>query len=199
MDIAQTVVVAAVIAVLLAVGSTWRQVVNHRAPIAYESFEFSLGDMPDANCIHYFRFTKSQIAKLLVHFRIDTINFRFRNSPSPELALCIVLQRLSHPNRYKDNLHMFGRSREYQSAVFTDTIYHLVQRYHQVLSGTNPVSHRPSSPPSPDRSRSVRVGAFVGFLGGLMAPKDPSAGRASTRRCSTPGTKRRTRSSSKPS
>ena len=113
MDVEQTVVVAAVIAVLLAVASTRRQVVNQRAPIVYDSFEFSLRDMPEVNCINYFRFTKSQIAELLVYFRIDTVNFRFRNAPSPELALCIVLQRLSHPNRYKDNLWMFGRSREY--------------------------------------------------------------------------------------
>jgi hypothetical protein len=173
MDVAQTVVVAAVMAVLLAVGSTGQQQVIHRPPIAYESFEFSLADMPDVNCIHFFRFTKSQIAELLVHFRIDTINFRFRNAPSPELALCIVLQRLSHPNRYKDNLHRFGRSREYQSAVFTDTIYHLVQRYHLVLEWDE---SRLTPPFLTSLARSVeehsggRVRGVFGWVDGTQRP-----------------------------
>src|SRR5258708_16695851 len=110
-----------------------RQMVRYRDPIEYQAFNFSLNSMSDTNCIAYFRFTRSQIAELLAHFCLGEVSYRLRNTPSPELAVCIVLYRLSHPNRYKDNFWILGRSMAYQSAVFTDVIEHLTLRYRRLM------------------------------------------------------------------
>jgi hypothetical protein len=176
MDASQNVVVLALIATLVAAISVLtqgQQVVRYRAPIEYRSFEFSLNDHSDTFCVAYFRFTKSQIAELLSHFRLDTITFRSRYRPSPELALCIVLFRLSHPDRYKDNFWLIGRSQSYQSSVFTDTIHHLVERYRQMVDWDESRLTQPflaSLATSVEECSGGRVRGVFGWVDGTQRP-----------------------------
>ena len=70
---------------------------------------------------------------MLGHFHLDIIQYPSRLNPSAELALCLMLCRLSSPSRYKDRLHLFGRSRSWCSVVFNTVICYLASRYREKL------------------------------------------------------------------
>ncbi|RPA80970.1 hypothetical protein BJ508DRAFT_326819 [Ascobolus immersus RN42] len=87
----------------------------------------------DRECLEYLRFTSSEIERLLSAFQLDTIEWRFRNTPTPEEALCLLLFRLSHPHRLKDCMRTFGKSRSWCSAVFNDMSDFITTKYKERL------------------------------------------------------------------
>jgi hypothetical protein len=71
--------------------------------------------------------------ELATAFGIDAITFRFRYQASPELALTVVLWRLSWPSKWARATEVFGRSQAWLSVIFTDTIDHLANRYGAIV------------------------------------------------------------------
>jgi hypothetical protein len=80
-----------------------------------------------------FRFTHTQIRKMLEYFELESIGYRYKCKCPPETALCLVLFRLSAPCRYKELMYLFQRSRGWLSVVFNDVVWHLVFRYQAKL------------------------------------------------------------------
>ncbi len=79
------------------------------------------------------RFNKQEIRYLLRFLDLESVAWRTRYRPSPELALCLVLVRMSFPQRLFELTLFFGRSAAYLSTVYTDTIEHLCRRYSKML------------------------------------------------------------------
>ena len=79
------------------------------------------------------RFTKQEIHLLLPLLDLDSIQWRTRYAPSSELALCLVLVRLSWPQRLFELTLTFGRSMAFLSSVYADTVEHLCRRYGRML------------------------------------------------------------------
>lgn len=107
-----------------------------RAPqlvIPYEQHNFDLDEVDDAICQASFRFSKGEIRSILPYMRMDLCEISNRYQPSSELAFCIFLARLSYPNRLKDHIHFFGRSRSYISSVFADVVLHITKRFRRFM------------------------------------------------------------------
>ena len=75
------------------------------------------------------QFTKTEIRQFLPYLQLDLVVFRNCCTATPEVALCLVLWRLSYPSRYKDTQDLFGHSKAWQSTIFNDTILHLVNQF----------------------------------------------------------------------
>ena len=79
------------------------------------------------------RFNREDIYELIRLFELQNLKFRYRIKASPELALCLVLMKLSFPQRYHQLTSIFGRSITHLSVVFTDTVIYLATRYEKML------------------------------------------------------------------
>lgn len=63
---------------------------------------FNLDNFGDSYCYIHFRFYKNDMRKLIQLFAIpEQIILKSRVKVTGEEALCVVLRRLSYPNRYK--------------------------------------------------------------------------------------------------
>jgi hypothetical protein len=111
-----------------------RQLAQYRPPIRYNpSINFSLDNVPEANCIEYMRFSKEEIRRVVPLLHIDEIQFRHRYSISSEKAFCILLYRLAGELRWKDLCLTFGMSRSALCSIFWDVLLFLYHRYRQFL------------------------------------------------------------------
>jgi hypothetical protein len=106
---------------------------RYRPVLSYRPGTFNLDDYDDIYCKEHMRFTKTEIRQFLPYLRLDQVAFRNRCIATPEVAICLVLWRLSYPSRYKDTQDLFGHSKAWQSTVFNDTIIHLVERFRTML------------------------------------------------------------------
>jgi len=79
------------------------------------------------------RFSKQEIRQILPFLNLDSVLWTNQYQPSSELALCLVLTRLSFPQRLFQLSDLFGRSEPYLSSVYNDTIDHLCRRYRAML------------------------------------------------------------------
>jgi hypothetical protein len=75
---------------------------RHRPVLHYRPGAFELDSYDDTYCKEHMRFTKTEIRQFLPYLRLDLVAFRSRCTATPEVALCLVLWRLSYPSRYKD-------------------------------------------------------------------------------------------------
>ena len=91
---------------------------------------------------YLYRFTKPQILLLLQYFDFEVIEWRNRQRPSPELALCLVLVQQSYPHRFFELSFLFGRSLAWLSSVYTDAIIHLTMRYKPILEWHPTIDYR---------------------------------------------------------
>jgi hypothetical protein len=106
---------------------------RYRDPFLYRRRRFKLHLMPVQNQRRVFRFTEPEI-RLLAHlFRLDQVQWCYRNKPSPVTALCVVLARFAYPNRWIMCCGMFGKSQSWLSAVFNDVVHHLVREFGSIL------------------------------------------------------------------
>ena len=76
---------------------------------------------------------KEEIRTILLYLMLEDIAFPYCYKPTAELAFCLVLWRLAAPNRLKENMYFFGRSRSWQSTIINEVIVHLVQRFSKKL------------------------------------------------------------------
>jgi hypothetical protein len=73
----------------------------------------------------------------LPYFELQAIGYRNRYACPPEMALCVLLYRLAAPNRLKEDMALFHRSRSWLSSIFNNVVEHLVDRYEQHLFWDN--------------------------------------------------------------
>ena len=80
------------------------------------------------------RFSKLEIRLILNILDLESVPWRYKVKPSPEVAFCFLLHRLFAPgSRLKDEIRIFGHFRTYLSIMFNDTITHLVLRFRKLL------------------------------------------------------------------
>jgi len=59
------------------------------------AFRFDFYGLPDAFFTQYMRFTRDEMLQILPYLNLENCVWRYRNTPSPELALSILLVHLS--------------------------------------------------------------------------------------------------------
>jgi hypothetical protein len=88
-------------------------------------------------CVEFnvFRFSREEIEVLIHHFDLESIVFsnRIRSAGRAEMALCLVLARLSWPHRFDEFPPLFGRSMSTLKRIFNDTLLYLQKRYHPII------------------------------------------------------------------
>jgi len=90
----------------------------------------------DAECLAYFRFSKSEIRELIVHLKLsDWVDSpRSRGyARSPEQALCMLFYRFSSPGRLKDKIQIFGVSQGRISSIANDLASYWYTQFQPVL------------------------------------------------------------------
>lgn len=100
--------------------------------------KFELDLLSDDQCLSYFRFDKRNIRRLgdLLRFP-DKIICENRTTCSGLDALCILLRRLSYPNRLLDLEVMFGRPKSTLSLVISAALNHIYDTWNHLLSDLN--------------------------------------------------------------
>ncbi|KAK9376336.1 uncharacterized protein V1513DRAFT_276884 [Lipomyces chichibuensis] len=97
--------------------------------MTYSSTPFDFDSIDDEDAIFRFRFSKELIYLILPYLRLDLIQWSSRYRPTPLAAFCILLRRLSYPERWGSMMNDFGRSRSYLCSVTRDVVWHLIRRY----------------------------------------------------------------------
>jgi len=118
--------------------------------------------------INFYRFTKPQIRLLLQYFELDSIQWRSRYNPSSEMALCILLVKLSYPHRLFELFYLFGRSPAFLSSVFTDIIEYLCDRYDEILRWHPTITYRRIRRYARAIKRLGGAGLIWGFIDGTF-------------------------------
>jgi len=106
---------------------------RYRPVLSYRPGTFQLDEYDDTFCKEHMRFCKAEIRQFLPFLALDQVKYRHRCQATPEVAICLVLWRLSYLRRYKDTQDIFGHSKTLQCVIFNDTILHLVERFRTLL------------------------------------------------------------------
>ncbi len=94
--------------------------------------------MSDDECFHQFRFDKATLYRLIVVLRLAP-EYRASNGTKWTAleGLCIMLKRLSYPNRLVDCVHIFGRHKTELSIISNAMITDLFQKHSHLLKNIN--------------------------------------------------------------
>ena len=93
-----------------------------RPSYEYPWFSWSLELMPPSRARVWLRFSPEEIRRLVSLLWIHEVPWRERVNPDPEMALCVVLARLSYPGRWVTLQDMFGKSDTWLSLVFNSVV-----------------------------------------------------------------------------
>lgn len=111
----------------------------HDQPVViYERHVWSLegSGWSDAECVEYLRFTRVQIAQLIIHLQIERfaqLRHSCRYTVSAEQALCMLLYRLASPSRLQDMVLVFRVSRSYISSITNTLVDYLYGLFKEKL------------------------------------------------------------------
>lgn len=83
--------------------------------------------------INWYRFSRTEILRILPFLALNEISWAAGNQPSEEFALCVLLARMAYPLRYSDLIPLFGRSPSYMSSMCTDVVTHIQRRFEKFL------------------------------------------------------------------
>lgn len=125
---------AAVVVVIVCSVSDMPRAHPYRPPVDIPPGSFELDELDDEYCRRLMRFTKEEIRILVIALQIDQIPYRLRLKPHPETALCLVLIRLSWPERLFTLTRTFHRSETWISTVYNDVCVHLFQEYKELVA-----------------------------------------------------------------
>ena len=125
---------AAVIVVIVCSATDIPRAYPYRPPVGIPPGKFELDKLDDEYCRRLMRFTKDEIRTLVSALRIDEISYRTRYKPDPETALCLLLIRLSYPQRIFTLTQTFHRSEAWISTVYNDVCVHLFQEYKELVA-----------------------------------------------------------------
>ena len=118
---------AAVVVVIVCSASDIPRAYPYRPPVGIPSGNFQLDQLDDEYCRRLMRFTKEKIRTLVCALKIDQVSYRLRLKPPPETAFCLLLMRLSCPQRLFTITQTFHRSETWISTVYNDFCGHLFQ------------------------------------------------------------------------
>lgn len=94
-----------------------------------------LEQMNNNECRHYFRFGKTELPRLKEALRLpDKLVTPSGTIGSGIECLCILLRRLSYPNRLDDLSAFFGRTKTELSMLFNITLDHVYREFGHLLS-----------------------------------------------------------------
>ncbi|OWZ03864.1 hypothetical protein PHMEG_00024333 [Phytophthora megakarya] len=131
---------------------------------------FNINAVSEKDCIDRFRFNKFQLAYLLMSFRIPAffqLDEGYRVSGIE--ALCIVLERMSCPARWREQVKKFGRSESNLSSIFYFVCEHISCRCAPLLRGDwDRVSTRLEDFASVIRAKCSELSNLWGFIDGTV-------------------------------
>jgi hypothetical protein len=122
------------------------------------------------NGLYLRRFYPEDLRKLINYFEIDTIVWRYRIHPPPELALTLLCARLSYPYRFIDLQNLFGRSETWLKLVFADTLDHMYLRYKKLLHWHPTLTYERMKHYADVLDRESDVDCVWGFIDGTFRP-----------------------------
>jgi len=77
----------------------------------------------EGDFVEYMRFSREEIRQFIVAFKIEDIEWQNRNTPHPDLAMCVFLYRMPAAGmRLKD-----------ETKIFNDILGHLVTMFRSML------------------------------------------------------------------
>ncbi|KAE9176059.1 hypothetical protein PF004_g26202 [Phytophthora fragariae] len=97
---------------------------------------FNINRLSEKDCINRFRFRKVHLAYLLMQFRLPpffSTEEGYRVSGIE--ALCITLERMGYPARWREQVNKFGRSESNLSSIFYDVCERISSRCAPLLKG----------------------------------------------------------------
>ena len=95
---------------------------------------FNFDRITDHECKIWFRFTKSDIRRMLPLLRFpDEFRTSWRTKCSSLEALCICLYRLSYPNKWDRCVLLFGRAPSHLSGINTMVLAHMIDNFQHLL------------------------------------------------------------------
>lgn len=95
---------------------------------------FNFNALSDADCVHRFRFDKSELLMLMELMGLSDIVTRERTAATAIEALCVLLYRLAVPARWHDLSGFFGRSASGLSNIFLHLLNNLDSRYENLAA-----------------------------------------------------------------
>jgi hypothetical protein len=96
----------------------------------------NLNDLNEADCKSYFRFSHSEIKRIIVHLQLPEVIIVPTHADRVLIveAICLIFRRLSYPCRWFDLQNQFGRHVSALSRIFYYTMHLILQRVkHGVL------------------------------------------------------------------
>jgi hypothetical protein len=89
-----------------------------------------LNSLNDQDFLTFFRFDKSQLNIIIQEFKLPQVFFLSnRLKIDCRTALCVVLRRLTYPNRFADLCVFFGRPESNLSRIFNEIIGYLFEKF----------------------------------------------------------------------
>ncbi|OWY97970.1 hypothetical protein PHMEG_00031380 [Phytophthora megakarya] len=133
---------------------------------------FNINSLSEKTCIDRFRFRKADLAYLLMVFHLPAF-FIFSTDQGYRVSgiegLCITLERLSYPSRWKDQVEKFGRSNSNLSSIFYYVCEHIGDRCSPLLRGDwNRVSSRLEDFASAISTKGSALNNLWGFIDGTV-------------------------------
>lgn len=96
---------------------------------------FTLDEVPDENCKFLFRFKKDDIYRLYHALQIpEFVRTYNENKVTGITALCMLLRRLTYPNRLRDLRQLFGYSPQAISLIISRITDILIQNHGHLLT-----------------------------------------------------------------
>lgn len=106
---------------------------RYKAPLNYNPMKWTMDQWDDERIRRFCRFQRHEIRRLLDCFQLENITFRYGYQPSPELALCLTLAKLSFPRTLYQLCFDFGLASSSISTIINDVLHYLAERYRSNL------------------------------------------------------------------
>ncbi|OWZ23051.1 hypothetical protein PHMEG_0002133 [Phytophthora megakarya] len=157
-----TPVVACTLAIQL------RQEEKELLRVQIPNIRFNINSLTEKTCIDRFRFSTYHLCYLLMKFMLPpffSTEEGYRVSGIE--ALCITLERLAYPSRWRDLVEKYGRSSSNLSSVFNYVCEHISTRCEPLLVGDwNRISSRHEDFASAVRAKGATLFNVWGFIYG---------------------------------
>ena len=112
----------------------WMSADEKDADDTWKDVKFNLDVLTDEECKKLFRFHKNDLLNLSQYLHIpEKVIGENGSHEKGIIALCMLLRRLSYPNRLYDLQYTFGRSESEISVILKATLNHLYDNFNHLL------------------------------------------------------------------
>ncbi|ETI30432.1 hypothetical protein F443_22444 [Phytophthora nicotianae P1569] len=157
-------------AVACALAIQMRQIEKEMLRSSIPDVRFDINQMSERNCIDRFRFGKTHLAILLWKLQLPAFfstEEGYRTSGIE--GLCIVLERLSYPSRWRELKDRYGRHESNLSSIFYYVCEHIARRCAPLLDGDwNRISSRLEDYTAAVRAKGGELRNVWGFIDGTL-------------------------------